>query len=50
MRYHLQKLPTWLLAIGIALAIALHVAQSLPLGTLGTMVDALGVIALVIVA
>jgi hypothetical protein len=50
MTHHLRKLPTWLLAIGIALAIAVHAALFLRLGTYVTTAGALGVAALVLVA
>jgi membrane protein implicated in regulation of membrane protease activity len=50
MRHHLQKLPTWLLPIGIALAVAVHAALFLRLSTYVTMAGALVVAALVIVA
>ncbi|MFC5435823.1 hypothetical protein ACFPME_04595 [Rhodanobacter umsongensis] len=49
MRRHL-RLPTWLLALGVALAIAAHAALFLRLGTYSTVGAALGMTALVVVA
>lgn len=45
-----RKAPRWLLAIGAALAIAVHAALLFRLGTYTTMTGALGMAALVLVA
>ena len=50
MRHGRWKVPTGLLAIAIALAIAVHAALFLRLGTYVTLAGALGVAALVLVA
>jgi membrane protein implicated in regulation of membrane protease activity len=50
MSHGCRKLPSWLLVIGIALAIAVHAALFLRLGTYVTTAGALVVAALVIVA
>lgn len=50
MRHSRWKVPAWLLAIGIALAIAVHVVLFLHLGAGVTMAGALGIAALVLVA
>lgn len=50
MRHHLRKRPTWLLATGIALAIAVHAVLLLRLDAHVRMAGALGMAVLVLVA
>jgi len=50
MSHNLRRVPTWLLAIGLALAVAVHAMLFLRLGTRVTMAAALGIAVLVIVA
>jgi hypothetical protein len=50
MRHGRRKVPTWLFAIALASAIAVHAVLFLRLGTYVTMAGALGVTALVLVA
>jgi len=50
MSHNLRRVPTWLLAIGLVLAVAVHAMLFLRLGTRVTMAVALGIAVLVIVA
>jgi len=49
MRHSRWKVPAWLLAVGIVLAIAIHVVLFLQLGARVTMLGALGIAASVLV-